>query len=61
MFQLDKFVINGHQKVIEHFRWLCNTAKTEAERERFEKRLADEYEALRRFIERQPDRARRAA
>jgi hypothetical protein len=61
VFQLDRFIVRGHQKVIEHFRWLSDTAKTEAERERFAKRLADECEALRRFAERQPHPPRQAA
>ena len=46
MFLLDGFVVQGHQKIIGHYRWLRDTAKTEVERERFQRRIMEEYEAL---------------
>jgi hypothetical protein len=51
MFQLDTFIIQGHQKVIDHYRWLRDTAGSEAERERFQRRMVEEYEALKRDTE----------
>lgn len=61
MFQLDSFIIQGHQKVFEHYRWLRDTAKSEAEREHFQRRIVDEYEALKRDTEPQSHGARHAA
>ena len=48
MFQLETFIIQGHRKVIDHYRWLRDTAGSEAERERFQRRMVQEYEALKR-------------
>ncbi|SDK35725.1 MULTISPECIES: hypothetical protein [Bradyrhizobium] len=61
MFQLDTFIIQGHQKVIDHYRWLRDTAGSEAERERFQRRMVEEYEALKRYTESRSDGTRRAA
>lgn len=51
MFQLDNFIVRGHRKVIDHYRWLRDTATSEADRERFERRMVEEYEALKRDTE----------
>ena len=51
MFQLDSFIAQGHQKIIDHYRWLRDTATSEAERERFQRRMVEEYDALQRDIE----------
>lgn len=51
MFQLDTFIIEGHQKVIDHYRWHYDTAGSEAEREHFQRRMVEEYEALTRDTE----------
>jgi len=48
MFELDDFVIQNHRKIIDHYRWLRDTAKTEIERDRFEQRIAEEYLSLNR-------------
>jgi hypothetical protein len=60
VFQLDDFIARGHQKIIDHYCWLRDTAKTEMERERFQQRMVEEYEVLKRYTEQQP-RAQRAA
>lgn len=51
MFELDNFIVQGHRKVIDHYRWLRDTATSEADRERFERRMVEEYEALKRDTE----------
>lgn len=61
MFQLDAFIERGHRKVIDHYRWLRDTATSEAERESFQRRMVEEYEALRRDIEQGPRDMQRAA
>jgi len=60
MFDQNAFVIRAHQKIIEHYRWLYGTAKSEAERERYQRRIVEEYEALNRHTE-QAQAAQRAA
>ena len=60
MFDQVTFVVQAHQKIIEHYRWLHATSKSEAERERYQRRMAEEYEALNRYTE-QARNARRAA
>lgn len=60
MFDLDNFIQRGHQKVIEHYR-LRDTAQTELERERLQKRMLDECDALSHFTEQRPRAAQRAA
>jgi hypothetical protein len=52
MFQLDTFIVQGHQKIIDHYRWLRDTATSDVERERFQRRMVEEYEALKRDTER---------
>jgi hypothetical protein len=61
MFHLDTFVIQGHQKIFDHYRRLRDTAKSEEERERLQRRMTQEYEALQRFIGRQSRSTMRAA
>ncbi len=61
MFQLDTFIMQGHQKVIDHYRWLRDTAVSEAERERFQRRMVQEYEVMKRYTEPHSNRARHAA
>jgi hypothetical protein len=58
---LDAFIEQGHRKVIDHYRWLRDTATSEVERERFQRRMVEEYEALRRDIDQQPRDLQRAA
>ncbi len=61
MFQLETFIIRGHQKVMEHYRWLRDTAASDAERERFQRRMAEEYEALKRYTDARSGGTRQAA
>lgn len=58
MSELDSFIVEGHQKVIDHYRRLLDTASSEAERGRFAQRIAQEDEALKLFVSR---RTRKAA
>jgi hypothetical protein len=51
MFHLETFVLRGHQKMIDHYRWLRDTARSEEERERFRRRMMKEYGALRSYTE----------
>jgi hypothetical protein len=61
MFQLETFTLQGHQKIIDHYSWLRDTATSDVERERFQRRIDEEYEALRRHTGHQPRGAQRAA
>lgn len=61
MLHLDAFIEQGHRKVIDHYRWLRDTATSEVERERFQRRMIEEFEALRRDIDQQPRDLQRAA
>lgn len=61
MFQLERFILQGHQKIIDHWRWLRDTAGSEAERERFQRRMVQEYEAMKRYTEPHSNGARHAA
>ena len=61
MLHLDAFIEQGHRKVIDHYRWLRDTAASEVEREHFQRRMVEEYEALRHDIDQQPRDLQRAA
>ena len=61
MFQLDTFIVQGHQKIIDHYRWLRDTATSDVERERFQRRMVEEYEALKSDTEQPPRGTQRAA
>jgi hypothetical protein len=37
MFELDAF--RGHEKVIDHYRWLRDSTTSDMERERFQRRM----------------------
>jgi hypothetical protein len=58
---LDAFIVRGHQKIIDHYRWLRDTAPSQAERERFQRCMDEEEETLRRFVERSSHPMPRAA
>ena len=49
MSELDAFIIRGHQKIIDHYRQLRDTAKLEAERQRFQACMDQEEDRLKRF------------
>lgn len=46
MFNLDAFIIRGHEKVVSHYRLLCETASSAKERRDLEQRIEDESAAL---------------
>ncbi len=51
MTELDAFIVRGHQKIIDHYRWLRDTARSVEERDRFQRCMNEEEEVLRRFAE----------
>jgi hypothetical protein len=53
MFDVDAFVIRGHQKVIDYYRWLRDSTVSDVERERFQRRMDEESAALNRFLAQQ--------
>jgi hypothetical protein len=61
MFDVDGFVIRGHQKVIDHYRWLRDSTVSDVERERFQRRMDEESEALRRYLAQQTSGVQNAA
>jgi hypothetical protein len=58
MFELDAFIIRGHEKVIRHLR---DSASSETERHQLQKRIDQESGALDRYLRRRLGRAQRAA
>lgn len=50
MSELDSFIIRGYQKIIDHFRWLRETAPTDAERDRFQRCVDEEQRTLDLFV-----------
>ncbi|MBR0733207.1 hypothetical protein JQ595_31095 [Bradyrhizobium japonicum] len=58
---LEAFIIRGHEKIIDHYRRLRDSAPSRAERERFQRRIEEEEEALRRFLEGRSPQVERAA
>jgi hypothetical protein len=46
MFDVDAFVIQGHQKVIDYYCWLRDSTISDVERERFQRRIDQERDAL---------------
>jgi hypothetical protein len=60
MSELYEFIARGHRKIIDHYRWLRDTAKSDADRERFQQCM-DEEEALLRRFQGQESADRRAA
>jgi hypothetical protein len=61
MFDVDAFVIRGHQKVIDYYRWLRDSTVSDVERERFQRRMDEESEALRRYLAQQTSGVQNAA
>jgi protease II len=59
MFELDAF--RGHEKVIDHYRWLRDSTTSDMERERFQRRMDEESAALNRFLAQQSSGAQNAA
>ncbi|OPY94108.1 hypothetical protein A5906_15630 [Bradyrhizobium sacchari] len=61
MFELDAFVIRGYEKVIDHYRWLRDSGKSDLERERFQRRIDQEHQMLTEYLEEKSRGALRAA
>ena len=61
MTDLDAFIVRGHEKIIGHYRWLRDTATSATERERFQRCMDEEEQALQRFVERRSYPLPRAA
>ena len=61
MSKLDAFIVRGHQKIIDHYRQLRDSASSDWERERFQRCMDDEERALSEFVERHSSSVRRAA
>jgi hypothetical protein len=61
MFELDAFVLRGHEKVSDHYRWLRDSTTSDMERERFQRRMDQEREALNEYLEQRSGGALRAA
>jgi hypothetical protein len=61
MFEVDAFVIRGHEKVLGHFQRLRDSAKSETERQRLQTRIDEESNALHLYIKQRLGGARRAA
>jgi hypothetical protein len=59
MFELDAF--RGHEKVIDHYRWLRDSTTSDMERERFQRRMDQEREAQNEYLEQRLGSALRAA
>jgi hypothetical protein len=51
MLELDAFVVRGHENVIDHYRWLRDSTTSDMERERFQRRMDQEREALNEYLE----------
>jgi hypothetical protein len=61
MAQLDSIILRGHQKIIEHFRWLRDTASSNLERERFHRWMQEEERLLADFCQKRLLLARAAS
>ena len=61
MSRLEAFIIRGHEKIIDHYRRLRDSAPSRVERERFQRCMEEEEEALRKFVEGRSPPVRRAA
>jgi hypothetical protein len=61
MSELEAFIARGHRKIIDHYRQLRDTAKSDAERERFQRRMDEEEALLRSLAELRASPTHRAA
>ena len=60
MFDVDTFVIQGHQKVIDYYCWLRDSTISDVERECFQRRIDQERAALDQYLEERLRGAQRA-
>jgi hypothetical protein len=51
MSELENLIVRGHQKIIDHYRRLRDSAKSAPERERFQRCMDEEEILLRRLTE----------
>jgi len=61
MFDLQRFVIAGHEKIIGHYRKLLETARSDEERAFYRSAIARHDEAIERLIDQIDSPMRRAA
>ena len=61
MNEVDRFVIKGHEKVIDHYRRLRDSSKTDLERVEFQRRIDGALEHLNIYIEERMPTISRAA
>jgi hypothetical protein len=61
MFEVDAFVIRGHQKVIDHYRRLRDSSTSEFERHELQRRMDKYNETLQSYLEERRHGVRRAA
>ena len=61
MFDIDAFVIRGHEKVIDHYLRLRDTSTSELERQEFQRRIDKVNETLQLYLEERRHGVRRAA
>jgi hypothetical protein len=51
MSQLNSFIVRCHQKIIDHYKCLRDSASSDEERAHFQQRMYEEEQSLRQFIE----------
>jgi hypothetical protein len=61
MFEVDAFVIRGHEKVIDHYRRLRDSSTSEFERRELQRRMDEFSEALQSYLQERRPGMRRAA
>jgi hypothetical protein len=61
MFDVDAFVIRGHEKVIDHYRRLRDSSTSESERQEFKRRMDEVSKTLEHYREGRRHRVQRAA
>jgi hypothetical protein len=61
MFELDAFVIRGHEKSSTNYRRLRDSTTSDMERDRFQRRMDQEREALNRYLAQRSRGAQSAA
>jgi hypothetical protein len=61
MFGVDAFVVRGHEKVIDHYRRLRDSARSELERQQLQQRIDDVEQTLQLYLEDRMRRLKRAA
>jgi hypothetical protein len=60
MFEVDAFVIRGHEKVLDHYRRIYDSSTSESERQEFQRRMDEISQTLRSYHEERLPGARRA-